>query len=583
MPQSFAEELSSIPMSTHLGQSLERAHRFAREQSHRAVTLEHLLLALTEDAEAALILQSANIELGRLSTEVSGYLGRLPEDMRGDGATEPRPDAELLRVLQAAASAAKQSRRRQIDGAIVLAAVVGDGKTPAAGLLKALGMTFEEAIRALQRANTKARLKPTPKPATPATTPAAPAEAPETAAVTEPAASDATPGPLQSAEDILAAARSRIQQRSGAGAAKPEPAAVKEATPAPATDEPTADMADSLPPVEPAETAALTDAIQAAMSGATVRGVEPALPKAAAELPAPPLQPPAPPIAQRPPWTPPPEPRPQPAHRVPQPPPARPQPPFPARPVAASEGPRRPPLPPAGQPQPGFPNRPPRAPWPEPGVGAPPPRANGSYGEAPPAPRERPVARAPHAPRAGGHTEKGVLVESVPRRMRVGVPAPAEVRIARDRIEGLIVALNGRGAAPLAEQPLTRALSVRLRAPGGDFWIEPATPETQWVDSASSMIHDDHANWRWTVVARRRGRRRLTLMVSARTVGRDGVAIDSAPPDRVIEVKVGGNYGQAAVRWTGWILALLAGAAIGSYGEQIWAMAVPAIKMAIGG
>ena len=554
MPQSFAEELSSIPMSTHLGQSLERAHRFAREQSHRAVTLEHLLLALTEDAEAALILQSANIELGRLSTEVSGYLGRLPEDMRGDGVTEPRPDAELLRVLQAAASAAKQSRRRQIDGAIVLAAVVGDGKTPAAGLLKALGMTFEEAIRALQRANTKARLKPTPKPATPATTPTAPAEAPETAAVTEPASSDATPGQLQSAEDILAAARSRIQQRSGAGAAKPEPASVKEATPAPATDEPTADMADSLPPVEPAETAALTDAIQAAMSGATVRGVEPALPKAAAEPPAPPLQPPAPPIAQRPPWTPPPEPRPQPpAHRVPQPPPARPQPPFPARPVAASEGPRRPPLPPAGQPQPGFPNRPSRAPWPEPGVGARPPLANGSYVEAPPAPRERPVARAPQAPRAGGHTEKGVLVESVPRRMRVGVPAPAEVRIARDRIEGLIVALNGRGAAPLAEQPLTRALSVPPQGAGRRLLDRAGDAGDAMGRQRQQHDPDDHATWRWTVVARRRGRRRLTLMVSARTVGRDGLAVESAPPDRVIEVKVGGNIRQAAVRRTGWI------------------------------
>ena len=68
-------------------------------------------------------------------------------------------------MLQAAASAAQQSRRRQIDGAIVLAAIVGDGKSPAAGLLKALGMTFEEAIRALQRANTKARLKPAAKPA----------------------------------------------------------------------------------------------------------------------------------------------------------------------------------------------------------------------------------------------------------------------------------------------------------------------------------------------------------------------------------------------------------------------------------
>src|SRR5436190_272312 len=133
MPQSFADQLRSIPMSPNLGQSLERAHRCARDQSHRLVTLEHLLLALTEDAEAAL-------------------------------------------VLQAAASAAQQSRRKQIDGAIVLAAIVGDAKSPAAGLLKALGMTFEEAIRALQRANTKARLKPLAKASAGAGVP--PAEAP---------------------------------------------------------------------------------------------------------------------------------------------------------------------------------------------------------------------------------------------------------------------------------------------------------------------------------------------------------------------------------------------------------------------
>ena len=193
MPQSFAEQLRSIPMSPNLGQSLERAHRSARDQSHRLVTLEHLLLALTEDTEAALILQSANVDLARLSTDVSAYLGGLLEDMRAEPGTEPRPDPELLRVLQAAASAAQQSRRKQIDGAIVLAAVVGDGKSPAAGLLKALGMTFEEAIRALQRANTKARLKPIAKPPAPAATapeaPTAPSSAPS------PPAPPPAPGP----------------------------------------------------------------------------------------------------------------------------------------------------------------------------------------------------------------------------------------------------------------------------------------------------------------------------------------------------------------------------------------------------
>ena len=84
-------------------------------------------------------------------------------------------------------------------------------------------------------------------------------------------------------------------------------------------------------------------------------------------------------------------------------------------------------------------------------------------------------------------------------------------------------------------------------------------------------------------MARRRGRSRLALMVSARTLGRDGVAAESAPPDRLIEVKVGANYRQSAARWTGWVLALLVGAAIGRFGEQIWAIAVPAIKNALGG
>jgi hypothetical protein len=180
-------------------------------------------------------------------------------------------------------------------------------------------------------------------------------------------------------------------------------------------------------------------------------------------------------------------------------------------------------------------------------------------------------AHAPRPPRGAG--DRGPLVESVPRRMQVGVSSKAEVRIARDRIEALIATLSTRGSAPLAEQPLMRALSVRLRAPGGDFWIEPAAPETQWVDSASSLIHDDHAIWRWTVVARRRGRGRLSLMVSARTVGRDGVAAESAPPDRIIEVRIGPNWGQAMRRWAGWSLAVLAGAAIGHFGEQIWTLA----------
>jgi hypothetical protein len=583
MPQSFADELSSIPTSPNLGQSLERAHRFAREQSHKAVTLEHLLLALTEDAEAALILQSANVDLARLGTDVSGYLGRLFEDMRADGSVEPRPDAHLLRVLQAAASAAKQSRRKQIDGAIVLAAIVGDSKSPAAGLLKSLGMTFEEAIRALQRANAKARLQPAAKKAGAAPS-ARPGAAPEAASVQReppaelPDAATATPEPStpagsapQSAEDILAAARARIQQRAGGG---PASRTASLTTPVEAEDEKAA------PPQEPAETMSLTQAIEAAMSPSPARPAEP---------PAPAAQPPAPPVAAQPAppaWTPPPEPRLQTAPRVQ---PARGQPPFPARPIAPGEGPRRPPLPAQGgrQAQAGFPNRPARAPWPELGdasAGTRPALPNGATTPGPPP--ERPAAyaapQATQAQRGAAHGDKTLLVESVPRRMRVGKPAGAEVRIARDRVDALVTALNGRASASPADRPLMRALSIRLRAPQGDFWIEPTAPETQWVETATGIIHDDYAAWRWTVVPQRRGRGRLTLIVSARSIGRDGVTADLAPPDRSIDVKVGANYGSAIARWLGLLAAMAVGALLGHFSQQAWTVITLVARKALG-
>ena len=58
---------------------------------------------------------------------------------------------DLKRILEAAAAAASQGKRREINGAIVLAAIVGEGRSTSAHMLRAQGMTFEEAIKALQR------------------------------------------------------------------------------------------------------------------------------------------------------------------------------------------------------------------------------------------------------------------------------------------------------------------------------------------------------------------------------------------------------------------------------------------------
>ena len=465
---------------------------------------------------------------------------------------------------------------------------------------------LRDAIRALQRANTQARLK---TPAKPAGAPAA-AKAPEAAATppAEPKPSDpahhveaqtADSASLSArlathanaADDILAAARARIQQRSsGPGShASHGTHADPDIAPAPTSHEPPpAYQAEEAPMASepPQETSNAFEELLAVSTAARAESD----PGSAQE--------PAGARGPRQSWTPPPDMRPQPNARHPQAPAGRAPPPRGPRP---EDGQRQPPRArpgtapgpmPGSMPVAGLPNRPARAPWPEPGEHngqARPQAANGSFagphyadaGGPLPGPSQSP--RSAPAQRSGSQPDRGPLVESVPRRMRVGVASKAEVRISRDRIEALVVALNGHGMPHRPDQFLARALSVRLKAPNGGFFIEPASPETQWVERTSTHARDEHAIWRWTVTPQRRGRGRLLLMVSARTVGHDGLPAESAPPDRLIEVRVSPNRMRGLGRWLAWLTALAIGAALGRFSDQLWTTASALIKKMLDG
>jgi hypothetical protein len=157
-------------------------------------------------------------------------------------------------------------------------------------------------------------------------------------------------------------------------------------------------------------------------------------------------------------------------------------------------------------------------------------------------------------------------MEAIPRRMRVGTAAPAQVRIGRDKIDNLIQLLMGGRPQHHPEAVVARVLTVRLRAPDGGFAIEPGTPETQWVEAAaqsSGPPHEDHVAWSWTVTPLWRGRQRLLLAVSARTIGRDGIAAEQAPPERAIEVAVRPNLVRRLARWVAVVVLLGMGAGLG--------------------
>ena len=155
--------------------------------------------------------------------------------------------------------------------------------------------------------------------------------------------------------------------------------------------------------------------------------------------------------------------------------------------------------------------------------------------------------------------------------MRNAVTEVVEIRIARADLQNLASGMAGHDTAYRHDLVITKAMSVRLRAPDGGFFIETASPETQWIENQLGVLTDEFASWRWSVTPQRAGRSRLQLIVSARTVGGDGLMAETALPDQVFEVRVYTNYGRVLSRWTTWIVAALIGGLLARFGEEAYA------------
>ena len=144
--------------------------------------------------------------------------------------------------------------------------------------------------------------------------------------------------------------------------------------------------------------------------------------------------------------------------------------------------------------------------------------------------------------------EAGKIAENIPRTMRVGKTARVEIRIAKASVEAFTEGLEGGGPVWQHKVTVTKAMAVRLRAPEGGFFIETVSPETQWIENNIGFPSDDFASWRFLVTPQSRGWSRLQIIVSARTIGADGVAAETALPDQIVEVKVRRNIKRALVR-----------------------------------
>ena len=79
--------LTSNMLSYGAKQAVDRALGLANERRHGEVTVEHLLLALTEDAEARDLLEAVGADIGRLRADLTSCIDLQPGEPASPDAT----------------------------------------------------------------------------------------------------------------------------------------------------------------------------------------------------------------------------------------------------------------------------------------------------------------------------------------------------------------------------------------------------------------------------------------------------------------------------------------------------------------
>src|SRR5712692_7604816 len=132
--------------SRNLEQSLHRALALANERHHEYATLEHLLLALLDDQDAAAVMRACNVDLDKLRRSLTAYLESELENLVSDGNEDSKPTAGFQRVIQRAVIHVQSSGREEVTGANVLVAIFAERESHAAYFLQEQDMTRYDAV-----------------------------------------------------------------------------------------------------------------------------------------------------------------------------------------------------------------------------------------------------------------------------------------------------------------------------------------------------------------------------------------------------------------------------------------------------
>jgi ATP-dependent Clp protease ATP-binding subunit ClpA len=158
-------------LSRNLEQTLHRALSLASERRHEYATLEHLLLGLAEDTDAATVLKACGVDLDKLRNDLTEFLDKDLAGLATDRPGDPKPTAGFQRVVQRAAIHVQSSGRDEVTGANVLVALFSERESHAVYFLQLQDMTRLDAVNFISHGIAKAPGRSAQRPVTGTNTP----------------------------------------------------------------------------------------------------------------------------------------------------------------------------------------------------------------------------------------------------------------------------------------------------------------------------------------------------------------------------------------------------------------------------
>ncbi len=151
-------------ISANLETTLRNALEYANQRRHEYATLEHLLLALTDDEDAVAVLKACNVDIDRVRSEIEDFVDHELQSISVEDSVDARPTAGFQRTLRRAVAHVQSSGGGEVTGANILVALFSERESHVVWLLQSQEMTRLDAVSYISHGVSKVPGKSESKP-----------------------------------------------------------------------------------------------------------------------------------------------------------------------------------------------------------------------------------------------------------------------------------------------------------------------------------------------------------------------------------------------------------------------------------